>query len=319
MFMYLSANPATRLRLTEGMNALAPTAEPQLLPRTPLECLLLLYKRGMELLFSCNAVAKSYRPDLTWRDIQHLCVKTARFINPNDPDWEKTAAGNMFSYKYGYGALDGYAFVKAAQDWKLVKPQAWLHTKTIQINDGKMDILAKKKYKYEGGLAIGRNGYENKMSITKEMMEEHNLEALEHIDVRVWIQHTKRGDVEVELVSPNGIISKLAGAREFDTANTGFPGWRFMTLKHWYALPDPMLASSTDQLFEGAKILLESGQSKSRTKTILITTALSSVGIWLSGVQRPTLQKQRSLSSPLLTMLFHQTRILTDQLLATQT
>jgi len=178
------------------------------------------------------ALALQARPDLTWRDIQHLCVNTARFINPNDPDWEKTAAGRMFSYKYGYGAIDGYAFVKAAQDWKLVKPQAWLHTKTIQLNDGKMDILGKKKFKYHGGIKIGR-GVESKMTITKEMMTEHNLETIEHIDIRVWIDHTRRGDIEVELISPNGIKSKLAGVREFDDATTGYPGWRFMTLKHW--------------------------------------------------------------------------------------
>lgn len=170
---------------------------------------------------------------MTWRDIQHLCVETARKVNPDDPDWEKTATGRYYSYKYGYGALDAYAYVTAAQNWKLVKPQAWIHTKTIEINGGKMHDLGKKKYRYEGGDRIGPNGYKSKMTITKEMMLENNLESLEHIDVRVWISHTRRGDVEVEIVSPNGIKSILASTREDDEADTGFPGWRFMTLKHW--------------------------------------------------------------------------------------
>ncbi|KAJ3501521.1 hypothetical protein NLJ89_g9299 [Agrocybe chaxingu] len=178
-------------------------------------------------------LALQARPDLTWRDIQHLCVNTARKINPDDPDWERTASGRMFSYKYGYGALDAYAFVTAAQKWTNVKPQAWIHTETIRVGDGKMDVLKHKKYRYHGGIPIPADGVESKMTITKEMMQEHNLETLEHIDVRVWINHSKRGDVEVSIISPHGIRSVLAGTREWDEATTGFPGWRFMTIKHW--------------------------------------------------------------------------------------
>ena len=63
---------------------------------------------------------------LTWRDIQHLCIETAQMINPNDSDWERTASGRLYSYRYGYGVLDAYAFVTAAQKWEVVKPQTWV-------------------------------------------------------------------------------------------------------------------------------------------------------------------------------------------------
>ncbi|KAJ6618790.1 peptidase S8/S53 domain-containing protein [Mycena sp. CBHHK59/15] len=156
------------------------------------------------------ALALEARPDLTWRDIQHLCVSTARRINPDDPDWEVTALpGRFYSYKYGFGALDAYAFVKAAMDWKVVKPQAWFHTKTIQLEGGVMP-------EYE-----------------QDMVTANNLETLEHINVKVWIEHGRRGDVEVELRSPSGIKSVLAGKRSGDNADTGFPGWTFMSVKHW--------------------------------------------------------------------------------------
>ena len=158
----------------------------------------------------------------------------ARHINPNDPDWEKTASGRLFSYKYGYGVIDGYAFVTAAKNWKLVKPQAWLHTKAVQFNGGKIEKVDKKTYKYTGGIDIGPSGVNHSIAITKEMLSEHNLEDLEHIDVRVWINHSKRGDVEVDIISPNGIRSKLASRRKHDESKKGFPGWRFMSLKHWY-------------------------------------------------------------------------------------
>ena len=200
-------------------------------------------------------------PDLTWRDIQHLCIKTARIVNPSDPDWEKMASGQLYSYKYGFGALDAWAYVKAAQDWALVKPQAWIHTKTVQFNNGKMFDLGHKKYKYEGGETIVPGGNKAKMTITKEMLAENNLEALEHVEVRVWISHTKRGDVQVELVSPNGIRSVLAGTREFDEADTGFPGWRFMTLKHWYVVLLSLVVAVSD-LAEGVRILSVTGLLK---------------------------------------------------------
>lgn len=181
----------------------------------------------------CNF--RSHRPDLTWRDVQHLFVNSALQINPEDPDWDKTAAGRMFSYKYGYGAVDGYAFVTAAKTWKLVKPQAWLHTKPEPLNGGRIEKIDKKHYKFFGGIDIGPSGVEKSITITKSQMEEHNLEDLEHVDVRVWISHGRRGDVEVELTSPNGFKSKLASRRWHDESKDGFPGWRFMSIKHWYA------------------------------------------------------------------------------------
>ncbi|KAH9945793.1 peptidase S8/S53 domain-containing protein [Epithele typhae] len=143
------------------------------------------------------ALALEARPDLSWRDVQHLCVRTALQVNPDDPDWEMTAAGRPYSYKYGYGSLSGIEFVKASQTWKTVKPQTWIDLPVIQVNNGTLD--------------------------------KHNFEGLEHITVRVWITHTRRGDVEVELVSPKGVKSILAARRNGDSADTGYPGWTFMT------------------------------------------------------------------------------------------
>ena len=166
---------------------------------------------------------------MTWRDIQHLCVRTAKMINPDDPDWEDTAAGRRFSYKYGYGNLDAYELVKAAQEWTLVKPQAWLQTTAVQLENGTMTLEGE----MSGGAPIVPGGVTSKATITTEMLNTHNFDKLEHITVRVWIRHTRRGDVEVELVSPNGVKSILAGQRKYDSDKNGFPGWTFMTVKHW--------------------------------------------------------------------------------------
>jgi kexin len=138
------------------------------------------------------------------------------------------ASGELYSYKYGFGVLDGYRYVTAAQSWNLVKPQAWFASPTIQLNSG-----AYSHNKYTGGQPIVPSGVESKLVVTKEMVQEGNFEKLEHVNVKVWIDHSRRGDVQVELISPKGIKSVLAKPRPKDEATTGFPGWTFMSVKHW--------------------------------------------------------------------------------------
>ncbi|KAI0263376.1 peptidase S8/S53 domain-containing protein [Gloeopeniophorella convolvens] len=175
------------------------------------------------------ALALSVRPDLTWRDMQHLSIRTAEVVNAEDPDWDKTAAGRPFSYKYGYGRLNGYEFVTAAQKWGSVKPQAWVELPAVQVGGGTSNLLGE----MAGGEPIPAGGITNTITVTQEDLEENNFESLEHITVRVWITHDRRGDVEVEVTSPNGIKSVLAARRRVDSDKDGYPGWRFMSVKHW--------------------------------------------------------------------------------------
>lgn len=153
--------------------------------------------------------------------MQHLCIKTARQINPED-GWEGTATGKMYSNLYGFGALDAYEYVKAAKEWDLVKPQTWIFTETVRLEDGKMNA----EEEYTGGTFLPEGGLKSTISLTEEHLKDNNFEKLEHIYVKVWISHSKRGDVEVELVSPTGIRSVLAEKRTGDDASSG---WVFPT------------------------------------------------------------------------------------------
>lgn len=45
------------------------------------------------------ALALEVRPDLGWRDVQHLLIRTAVMINADDEDWDTTAVGRKYSYK----------------------------------------------------------------------------------------------------------------------------------------------------------------------------------------------------------------------------
>jgi hypothetical protein len=225
----------------------------------PLVSSLLLFKLG-KIAVPCHSdqtLTDICRPDLSWRDIQHLCVHTAQLVNPDDPDWEATAAGRRFSYKYGYGKVDAYDYVMAAKTWKNVKPQAWFNIPAIQIAGGTMNI----RQEMSGGELIVPGGVSSSARVTKSMMDNENFEKLEHINVKVWVSHTRRGDVEVELVSPGGIKSVLAAPRRSDAATTGYPGWTFMSVKHWSAffrLPCSIFVHSLNILL-GTRILSVNG------------------------------------------------------------
>ena len=87
-------------------------------------------------------------------------------MNEDDPDWEQTAAGRPYSYKYGYGSLSGVDFVHAAQTWELVNPQTWIDLPVMQVNNGTMDSF----WNATGGSPIPEDGIESKLTITKESM-----------------------------------------------------------------------------------------------------------------------------------------------------
>ncbi|KAJ3985412.1 peptidase S8/S53 domain-containing protein [Lentinula detonsa] len=179
------------------------------------------------------ALALQANPELSWRDVQYICRETARMINEDDPDWEETSSGRMYSYKYGFGAMDGWNFVQKAKEWKPVGPQAWFHTHSVQLGSGTFNATGN----FSGGALIpaSKEGIKSTLDITADMLSHSNLDQnkLEHIQVRVWIQHARRGDVEVEIVSPNGVKSVLGAKRDNDANQDGYPGWVFMSVKHW--------------------------------------------------------------------------------------
>ncbi|KAK1020525.1 pheromone processing endoprotease, partial [Friedmanniomyces endolithicus] len=65
------------------------------------------------------------------------------------------------------------------------------------------------------------------------MLRKANLERLEHVTVTMNIQHTRRGDLSVELRSPSGMVSHIATHRRNDDASAGYVDWTFMSVAHW--------------------------------------------------------------------------------------
>ncbi|KAK4218248.1 peptidase S8/S53 domain-containing protein [Rhypophila decipiens] len=165
------------------------------------------------------ALVLDVRPDLTWRDMQYLAMDTAVPVNLEDKsDWQKTAIGKMYSHTFAYGKVDSYAIVEAAKTWKNVKPQAWYFSPWIHVNQP---------------VPQGDEGIAVSFEVTQDMLNEANLERLEHVTVTMNVEHGKRGDLSVDLISPEKVVSHLSVTRRKDASTDGYNDWTFMSVVHW--------------------------------------------------------------------------------------
>ncbi|KIJ27821.1 hypothetical protein M422DRAFT_270921 [Sphaerobolus stellatus SS14] len=99
----------------------------------------------------------------------------------------------------------------------------------VELGGGKVDMGGNML----GGEPITVDGINSTITVTHDMLLENNFERLEHLTVKIWVNYTRRGDVQVDITSPNGIRSVLAGPRPHDMSDRGFPGWTFSSIKHW--------------------------------------------------------------------------------------
>ncbi|KAL9055457.1 MAG: hypothetical protein Q9162_003555 [Coniocarpon cinnabarinum] len=168
------------------------------------------------------ALVLEVRPDLGWRDMQWLTMETAvPFETPGEPtpyDWQNTSLGKQFSHQYGYGKLDAWALVEKAKDWQKVKPQAWYKSPWQHVR---------------APIPQGDQGLAHHYTVTKDLLRDANLERVEQVTVTMNVNHTRRGDLAVELQSPSGMTSHLSTARRLDEFNGGYVDWTFMSVAHW--------------------------------------------------------------------------------------
>ncbi|XP_069786662.1 proprotein convertase subtilisin/kexin type 5b isoform X1 [Narcine bancroftii] len=164
------------------------------------------------------ALALEANPDLNWRDVQHIIVKTSRSGHLNAPDWKTNGAGYRVSHLYGFGLMDAEAMVEKALHWKTVPAQhICAENPDRQSRTIRPEHAVRAVYK-----ATGCSDNAN-----------HYVNYLEHIIVRVTIAHPRRGDLSIYLTSPSGTKSQLLSNRLFDHSMEGFKSWEFMTTHCW--------------------------------------------------------------------------------------
>ncbi|KAM9854075.1 furin (paired basic amino acid cleaving enzyme) b [Aulostomus maculatus] len=161
------------------------------------------------------ALALEANMNLTWRDMQHLVVRTSKPKHLSAGDWRINGVGRRVSHSYGYGLLDAGAIVTLAQNWTSVRPQRkCVNTMLTEPRD----IGNKLVFSRSVDACWGR--------------PEH-VSSLEHVQARLTVLHNQRGKLAIHLISPLGTRSTLLFPRPNDFSSEGFNDWAFMTTHSW--------------------------------------------------------------------------------------
>uniref|UniRef100_A0A2I3LM07 P/Homo B domain-containing protein n=1 Tax=Papio anubis TaxID=9555 RepID=A0A2I3LM07_PAPAN len=139
------------------------------------------------------ALALEANGQLTWRDVQHLLVKTSRPAHLKASDWKVNGAGHKVSHFYGFGLVDAEALVVEAKKWTAVPSQH-------------MCVAASDKRPSIPLVQVLRT-----TALTSACAEhsDQRVVYLEHVVVRISISHPRRGDLQIYLISPSGTKSQL--------------------------------------------------------------------------------------------------------------
>lgn len=154
---------------------------------------------------------------LGWRDVQYIIVRTAQITAPDDPGWAKNAAGLHINPKFGFGSMDASLMVDLARTWVPVGPH-------LVFRSSVQSVASSIPFATEGSGAL-----EAKIVVST---TETDVRFLEHVQVTVNIDASRRGSVVLELISPSGTSSTLLSRRPYDDDNTGIH-WTFMTVRCW--------------------------------------------------------------------------------------
>ena len=147
------------------------------------------------------ALARSANPSLTWRDVKLVLAASARQNDPANSGWEEGALQygsetERYSYnpEYGFGVVDAKAAVDLAESWTNLPPM-----ETARVRSGEIELAIPDP---SGGAAP--------TPVLSRLTLGPEVGFTEFVEVHVAFDHPSFRDLEVELHSPTGTVSKLA-------------------------------------------------------------------------------------------------------------
>ncbi len=152
-------------------------------------------------------------PNLGWRDVQEILMRSARKVNPSDADWKTPVAPANINHNHNFGAglVDAAAAVEMSKTW---------------VNLGTQRTAVST----QSGLSVSIPD-NNAAGVTRTFDFSSNNLRVEHVTVKLSVSTVRKGQLEITLTSPSGTVSKLA-ERHSDTTNL-YTGWTFMTVRNW--------------------------------------------------------------------------------------
>ena len=147
------------------------------------------------------ALLRDANPDLTWRDLKLILAATARKNDPGNAGWEDgarkygTASSSdryHFNHEYGFGMVDAGAAVDLAKRWITAPP-----LQESSVSSGAT------------GTTIPAPGGSGPTTVTTSLTLSSDIRFTEFVEVETDFDHTSFRDMEIELESPSGAVSRL--------------------------------------------------------------------------------------------------------------
>ena len=167
-------------------------------------------------------------PDLTWRDVQDILIRTAVRVDDAGGAWTDNAAGIDFSHSYGSGLIDADQAVRFAAN----NPVVW-EPLGPAVSQERLKLFIPGEV--ESGEVPDGTGDSFftvfDMSVDEDGNAAENLKV-EHVELRARIITQSRSDLEIVLISPNGTQSILHEPNP-NNDEQSISNWVFMTTHNW--------------------------------------------------------------------------------------
>ncbi len=163
------------------------------------------------------ALVLQANPNLTWRDVQHLLVRTATKNDPTDAGWVVNGAGLNFNHKHGFGRINAGAAISALANWN------YLPARATEVVASESTVVSIPDNNVAG------------ITRSRTISGAANFRA-EHVEVVVNVTHPKRSDLRFQLVSPNGTVATLNEPNTYAGANLN--NYLFTSVVTWGENPN---------------------------------------------------------------------------------
>ena len=169
------------------------------------------------------ALMRQVNPELTWRDMKLILANTARKNDPVNFGWEdgpfkhgSDTEKYHFNHKYGFGVVDAKAAVDLAEDWtnlpSLKSGEASSGTLSARIPD------------------LSSSG--DPATVTRTLHLNTGIEFTEFVEINTSFRHSSFRDLDIELESPSGTVSKLVDPYRTDQPIPLYDAFRFGSARH---------------------------------------------------------------------------------------
>ena len=169
------------------------------------------------------ALIRQVNPEVTWRDLKLILANTARKNDERNIGWEDGAFKHgsdtekyHFNHEYGFGVVDAKAAVDLARHWTNLPP-----LKSGEVASGSLNARIPD---------LSSTG--NPTTVTRTLYLNTDIEFTEFVEIKVSFQHSSFRDLEIELESPSGAVSKLVDPYETSSPIPLYGEFRFGSAKH---------------------------------------------------------------------------------------